>query len=125
MERRISYMNIILLLIYVLLSSLGLVLFKLGAGNPSFAINIFNHEIGLSVKTIIGILFYGFSFLLWLYIVSKSNLTYIFPIQVALVNLFVVLESVILLNEKVGLVQGLGIIVITIGVIMMKWGSTS
>ena len=116
-------MLVVLLLTYVILSSMGLVLFKLGTSSNVFALTIFGHNITLSWKMIVGVIFYGISFLLWLYIVSKNNLTYIFPIQVALVNLFVVVESVILLNEKISLIQGIGILIIIFGVIMVKWGT--
>lgn len=123
MERRINKMLIFLLLLYVFLSSMGLVLFKLGARENTFELVILSHHLNLSWKMIIGILFYGFSFLLWLYIVSKNDLTYIFPIQVALVNLFVVIESVVLLDERISLIQGIGILIIIFGVIMVKWGA--
>ncbi len=123
MERRISKMFVVLLFTYVILTSMGLVLFKLGTTGNTFDLALFGHTITLSWKMIIGIMFYGISFLLWLYIVSKNDLTYIFPIQVALVNLFVVVESIIFLNEKISLVQGIGILVVIFGVIMVKWGT--
>ena len=123
MERRINKMFIALLFTYVVLTSMGLVLFKLGTVGNTFDLTLFGHTLTLSWKMIIGILFYGMSFLLWLYIVSKNDLTYIFPIQVALVNLFVVVESIIFLDERISLIQGLGILVIVFGVIMVKWGT--
>ena len=125
MEKKVKYMNIILFIVYVLLSSSGLVLFKLGTANPNIHLNIFSFSINLSIKMIIGILCYGFSFLLWLYLVSKLNLTIAMPLSVALVNTLVVVESCLLLKEKITLLQGIGIFVIIFGVSLITWGSKS
>ena len=116
-------MNIILFIIYVVLSSSGLVLFKLGTNNPNIHLNILGLSIGLSIKMIIGIFCYGFSFLLWLYLVSKLNLTIAMPLSVALVNTLVVIESCILLKEKITFLQGIGIFVIIFGVTLVTCGN--
>ena len=71
-------MAIFLLLFYVVLSSMGLILFKMGTTANGFALNLFGLNLHLSWQMIVGVLCYGFSFLLWLYIVSKNNLTYIY-----------------------------------------------
>lgn len=105
----------LLFIIYVILSSSGLVLFKLGtvgSGIQIFGINI-------TLKMIIGVICYGMSFLLWLYIVSKVNLTIAMPLSVALVNTLVVVESCIFLKEKITLQQTIGIFLIIIGVMVM------
>jgi len=118
-------MNIILFIIYVILSSSGLVLFKLGVNNPNIHFSLFGISISLSVKMIIGVICYGFSFLLWLYLVSKLNLTIAMPLSVAIVNTLVVIESSIFLNEKITLMQGIGIFIVIFGVMMMTYGNNS
>ena len=115
-------MMIFLFLLYVFLSSSGLILFKLGTGVSDFCLNIFNISINLSFKTLLGVFCYGLSFLLWLYIVSKNDLTIIMPLSVALVNILVIVGSCIFLNEQVNLLQGIGIFFVIFGVIIMKWG---
>ena len=123
MERRTKLMNIFLFLLYVILSSSGLILFKLGTSIVDFNLNILGIKLALSFKTIIGIFCYGFSFLLWLYIVSKNDLTIVMPLSVALVNTLVVIGSCIFLKESITLTQGIGIFVVTLGVVIMKWGN--
>lgn len=123
MERRGKYMAILLFLLYVVLSSSGLILFKLGSGITDFSINMFDMHLDLSFKTLIGIFCYGFSFLLWLYIVSKNDLTIVMPLSVALVNIFVIVGSCIFLKEQVTLMQAIGIFIVVFGVVIMKWGS--
>ena len=99
--------NTILFVLYVLLSSSGLILFKLGAINPDININILNISLTISIKSIIGILCYGCSFVLWMIIVSRMNLTVAMPLSVAIVNTLVVLGSSLFLKERITLTQGI------------------
>ncbi|MBQ8219161.1 MAG: EamA family transporter [Bacilli bacterium] len=115
-------MNILLFILYVLLSSSGLVLFKLGANSPSIQIHLLNFNLLFSIKSIIGILCYGFSFILWLIIISRMNLTVAMPLSIAIVNTLVVILSCLLLKEKITLTQGVGIFIVIIGVCIMSWG---
>lgn len=121
MKKRGNYMNIILFIVYVILSSSGLVLFKLGVNNPNIHFSLFGLSISFSIKMLIGIICYGLSFLLWLYLVSKLNLTIAMPLSVALVNTLVVIESCVFLNEKITFIQGIGIFVIILGVSLIGW----
>lgn len=122
MERRNKKLKLVILFIlYVVLASSGLILFKLGATN-SVSVKILNFSINFSWKMLIGIMCYGCSFLLWLYIVSKMNLTFAMPLSVALVNTLVVLESCLIIKEKITLTQGIGILVVIVGVCIMTYG---
>lgn len=112
---------ICLFALYVLLASSGLILFKLGSTNGT-SIKILSFTINFSWKMLLGILCYGFSFLLWLYIVSKMNLTIAMPLSVALVNTLVVVESCLVLKEKITLTQGIGILIVIAGVCVMTYG---
>ena len=108
--------NVILFITYVLLSSSGLILFKLGSLNPNIDLNIIGLSISISLKSIIGILCYGISFILWMIIVSRMNLTIAMPLSVAIVNTLVVVGSCLILKERITTTQTLGIIIIIIGV---------
>lgn len=111
---------IFLFCLYVILSSSGLILFKLGTNSTNLSITIFSNTINFSSKMIIGILCYGISFLLWMYIVSKVNLTIATPLSVALVNTFVLIGSCIILKEKITFIQGIGIFLVLFGVILIS-----
>lgn len=108
--------NIILFISYVLLSSSGLILFKLGSINPNINLSLLGLSFSISIKSIIGILCYGVSFVLWMIIVSRMNLTIAMPLSVAIVNTLVVFGSCIFLKEKITLMQGIGIFMIVFGV---------
>lgn len=113
---------IIMFTLYVLLASSGLILFKLGSANNNLTLNIFGLSINYSIKMILGLLCYGFSFILWMLIVSKMNLTIAMPLSVAIVNTLVVVESCLVLKEKITLTQGIGIFIVIFGVCIMTWG---
>lgn len=113
---------IIMFICYVLLASSGLILFKLGSSNSNLTLNIFGFSINYSVRMLLGLLCYGFSFILWMFIVSKTNLTIAMPLSVAIVNTLVVIESCLILKEKITPIQGIGIFIIIFGVCVMTWG---
>ncbi len=115
-------MLVLLFIIYIILTTSGLILFKLGTSITDFTISIFGLHLSLSYKMLLGILCYGGSFLLWLYLVSKNNLTIIMPLSVAITNTLIVLCSLYFLHEKITLTQGIGIFIIIFGVVLMKWG---
>lgn len=112
-------MIIVMFTAYVLLASTGLILFKLGNSNCNLSVRLFGFAIAFSVEMVIGLLCYGCSFLLWMVIVSKTNLTIAMPLSVALVNTLVVLESCLFLKERIGFMQGMGIFAIILGVCLM------
>ncbi len=113
---------IIMFTCYVLLASSGLILFKLGSTNNNLTLNIFGLSINYSIKMILGLLCYGFSFILWMLIVGKMNLTIAMPLSVAIVNTLVVVGSCLVLKEKITPMQEIGIFIVIFGVCIMTWG---
>ena len=122
MKRGSKMKLIIIFTCYVLLASSGLILFKSGSLNANLTLNIFGLAINYSVKMILGMLCNGFSFLLWMLIVSKMNLTIAMPLSVAIVNTLIVVESVLILKEKMAITQGIGIFIVIVGVCIMTFG---
>lgn len=114
---------IVLFILYVILASSGLILFKLGSINANLSLNIFSFTMNYSIKMILGLLCYGFSFILWMLIVSKSDLTIAMPLSVALVNTLVIVGSCLILKEKITIIQGIGIFIIILGVCVMTYGT--
>lgn len=110
---------VFLFILYVLLSSSGLILFKLGTTATNLSITLFSHTIAFSWKMILGMFCYGCSFLLWMYIVSKMDLTIATPLSVALVNTLVLVGSCVILKEKISLLQGIGIFLVMLGVVLI------
>src|SRR5260221_5429817 len=77
-------MQKIMISLYVLTASLALVVLKLGskAGAPAQLVGDRLH-INLTPYTIVGIALYGLSFVLYTYLISRYELSYIIPITAA------------------------------------------
>lgn len=112
----------ILFVLYVFLSAGGLVLFKLGSSDLHVAVTASLLSFQLSWKMLLGIACYGCSFLLWLFLVSKMNLSFAMPLSVGLVNILVLLGSLFILKEPVTVSQWIGVGVIVIGLAIINMG---
>lgn len=114
-------MKNIILGIYLLLSSSGLVLFKLGANeNPiiSFTEGIFG--IKLSYLSLLGILCYGFSFFVYLGLISRFNLSYIVPLTTGIMQIIILLASFYIFKENITFYNIIGVILVIAGVIFIN-----
>ena len=120
-KREVNMVIVGLFILYCLLASSGLILFKLGSSNSNLVLNIFGMQIHYSIKMILGLMCYAFSFVLWMYLVSKLNLTIAMPLNVAIVNTLVTVGSFLLLTEQVTPAQLIGIIVVIFGVCLITY----
>ena len=111
---------IIFLVLYLLLSTLGMVFIKMGGNNVNILFSKTIFSIQLSWISILGIVFYITSFILWIGILSKYNLSYISPIASGMAYVLIILFSKFILKENISLFQMIGIAVILIGVILMN-----
>ena len=73
-------------------------------------------------KLIAGVLCYLCSFLLWLYIVSRTQLTFALPLSVGIVNVLVFLGSAKFLGEQITPLKIAGLAVIVIGLFLLSAG---
>lgn len=111
---------IILFFVYLFCTVGGLTLVKVGANNNAFALNSSYFDLSLSFTTIIGLVLYIVSFIMWIIIIQKYNLSYIQPIALGLSNILIIAASIFILGESIGLFQWLGIGCILGGVILMN-----
>lgn len=109
------------LILYVLTTSLGLILLKLGS-NHGAVIEIISHKpaFNLTCANVLGIVMYGISFILYTYLISKNDLGYIIPITTALVYIIIFLASFIIFKESFTLMKVTAIFMILLGVILLK-----
>lgn len=110
----------LLFVVYIILTSSGLILFKLGSENLAFGIKNSSLFFNLSVTSLIGLLCYLASFLLWMYILSKNDISYILPLGVAVSNVVILIASHYVLGEQISTNAIIGIALIIIGVVVMK-----
>lgn len=116
---------IIKLILYLILTVSGLVLFKVGGNTNTLSITMNQVNFNFSVISLLGILCYGFSFLLWLTIIKDNNLSFIFPIANGLVTIMTILAGVIILNETITFMQIVGVLCIITGVVFVNLFSAS
>lgn len=111
---------VLLFAVYALLSAGGLVLFKLGGRDAAFQVGKTGFSLALSWKMLLGILCYLCSFLLWLVIVSRTQLTFAMPLSVGIVNTLVFLGSARFLGERITPLKILGLAVIVLGLFLIS-----
>lgn len=110
----------ILFIIYVVLSSAGLLLVKMGSADNLIRIQNSIFSFNMSLTSMLGMLCYLISFLLWMVIVSKSQISYIVPLGVAFTNLAILLGSVVFLHETLTIKIVIGAALIVLGVFVMQ-----
>lgn len=111
---------LIKIIFYLVLSVSGLILFKVGGCVNHIQLDLNKIDMSISLTSLIGIMCYGCSFLLWLNIIKDNDLSYIFPIANGLVTIATVLGGILLLHEKVQGIQWIGILSIIVGVFIIN-----
>jgi len=112
--------NILLMALYVFFTVSGLILFKLGANFSKVEIvtnGILNLQI--SFTSIIGICCYGCSFIVYLLLLSKNTVSFLFPVVIGIVYICVLTGSILILKEKVTLISLVGSLFILIGLMLI------
>ena len=109
------------LVLFVIVTSSALILLKMGTKNGAL-ISIKNKRPRLHItkQSFFGILLYGISFLLYMYLIAQNDLGYIIPLTTALVYLILFPASYYLFREKFTRLKLLGIGCIAIGLILLN-----
>ncbi|GFI70639.1 4-amino-4-deoxy-L-arabinose-phosphoundecaprenol flippase subunit ArnE [Lachnospiraceae bacterium] len=113
-------MKYLLCIVYMTFSLSGLIFIKLGSLNINPCFNIPLLEITLNRESIIGIICYGISFLLYLGILNQFDLGVIVPIIAGLVNIGVLLASFFIFKERLSINSIAGAIIIILGIFIMN-----
>lgn len=106
----------ILLIIYVLFSSLGMVLIKKGGSNSLVDFTSKKLEISITWVVLLGLLMYLISFIIWIVVLQLFPLTYISPIAYGLVFISIAVFSYYILGIKLTKAQLIGAAFIIVGI---------
>ena len=112
-------MPIILFICYVLFSITGLLLIKIGGTETSAQISLKLISVQVSSIYVLGLVCYVTSFLLFILLVQKMNLSYLMPIGAGIVNVAAVLLGAFVLKEKIHIRNMVGIAFVLIGVFLI------
>ena len=113
--------NIILIVVYIILTIAGVVLFKLGTQKDflvSVATGVFTLKI--SLMSIIGLVCYLCSFLMYMFLISKFDLTYIVPVTTGIVQVATFVLAIMIFKEIVTVSKVVATGLILIGVILLN-----
>jgi drug/metabolite transporter (DMT)-like permease len=122
-EKTKKMSSYLLLIIYVVASSLGMVLIKKGGSNTKIIVSKLNFDIQISWIFIIGICLYILSFLLWIFILQMFPLTYISPVAYGLVFIFIAVFSYLFLSSSITKLQLISAILIISGIVIGTIGT--
>jgi small multidrug resistance pump len=106
-----------LTIVYVALNATGLLLLRSalkGTADSGLTSTV------LSTRTIVGVLFYGCSFLTFIYSLRHHPLTVVFPIFSGSAYAVVVASAWVFLDETASTIQLVGVLAIGIGLILVQ-----
>ncbi len=113
-------MSKIIIALYVLTTSAALIVLKLGTriGQP----NYLNGKVAFNINayTMAGVVLYGTSFLLYVYLISKYDLGYIIPLAAAFVYILIFTASFFIFHETFTAMKVIGITLIVSGLIFLN-----
>jgi multidrug transporter EmrE-like cation transporter len=112
-----------MIIISILLSSAAQLLLKYGASSPSIQKAIYSHSI-LNLfyamistpQIILGLVCFGVSLILWIVILSRTDVSYAYPF-VALGICLTILAGWFFFNESLSLLRIIGVVIVVAGVI--------
>ena len=115
-------MSRIIISLYVIATSLALVVLKLGSKSGAPAqITEGKLSINITPYTVLGIFLYGISFLIYMYLISKFDLGYIIPLTTALVYILIFTASFIIFKEAFTTIKIIGILLIVLGLMFLNF----
>ena len=117
-------MKFVLVIVYLVLTTSGLIFMKLG-GNPG-TIAFKEGDIALSMNWIsgIGLICYLCSFLLFTRIVVMFDLSYIFPIVTGIVQIISLVASKVIFKEELSIQVIIGASLVIVGIVIMNFKNT-
>ena len=103
----------LILLFYILTTSLALIFLKLGSANGALvAMSDGKVQFNFHALSILGIFLYGTSFMLYTYLIAKFDIGFIVPFATAFVYAAVFIASYFIFHEAFTLTKILGITLI-------------
>ena len=113
----------ILVLIYAICTVFGLVLFKYGA-NKSFNVSFVNKvlNININIFSIFGLILYICSFILYIIVLPKFDITYILPIISVFTTIGIYLLAILILHEEFSWLRLIGTFIILVGAYIVNMG---
>lgn len=120
-KRSENIVKIVLVVIYMILTLSGLVLMKYGGNPGSVSVKDGSINVGMSIISMIGLICYICSFLLFTRIVIMFDLSYIMPICTGIIQLLTLVASYIVFKEQLTKTGIIGAIIVIVGILIMNY----
>lgn len=112
--------KIILVLIYVILTILGLILMKLGQNTGTISVDQGDVLFSINWISLLGLISYILSFLLYTRIIVNFNLSFIVPVTAGIVQILTLGFGIILFNETISKLSIIGVTLVIVGIVIMN-----
>jgi len=113
-------MNIFLIIGYVLFAVGGSTLIKYGGlAKVASLITLPIVNVNISLISILGILFYGLSFVLYVLLINKFDLSFISPVTIGVVYVLLMITAVVVFNEQFTVLKTIGCALILAGIMLV------
>lgn len=111
----------LILALYILATSFSLIVLKWGT-KTGLPISLVGNKLhlNLNIYTLLGLFFYGVSFITYVYLISKHDLGYIIPLAAAFVYVLIFVASAIVFREAFTTTKVIGIILILCGLLFLN-----
>jgi multidrug transporter EmrE-like cation transporter len=112
-------LDVVLFCIYTAASVAGLIIIKAGLAQPQAGGQAASFLMTPTFIVGIGSLLYIASFLIWLVILGRNDLSVVYPIAVGLTLIFSTLAASIVIGETISPARCLGVLVIFLGILLV------
>lgn len=113
-------MNILLIVLYVVFAVGGSTLIKYGSLEKlGSLVTLPLVNVSFSLVSFLGIVCYGLSFLLYILLLSKFDLSFISPVTIGIVYVLLMVTAVIVFNEHFTILKTIGCAIILIGILLI------
>ena len=113
-------LNIILMITYVVMAVAGSTLIKYGSlASVKSLFTIPVVHMSISLVSLVGILAYGISFLVYIVLLTRFDLSFVSPLLIAFVYLLLMVTAFAIFKEAITLYKILGCSFILIGIILV------
>lgn len=120
-KRSKKKMQVILIVVYLILTISGLVLMKLGGNPGTVSMAEGDINVGISPVSLIGFICYIGSFFLYTRLVVMFDLSYITPLCTGIVQVMTLIASKFIFKESFTTQGIIGAAIIIFGIILMNW----
>ncbi len=120
-KRRNKAMQYILICVYLVLTVSGLILMKKGGNPGSIGVENGTFNFGISLVSLLGLVCYLCSFLLFTRLVVMFDLSYIMPVTTGIVQILTLISSYAIFKEEFSWKAVIGASLVIIGILIMNW----